>query len=186
MCCWEACWSESFKEVFMQNEVFERIPWLKEYMDGADHIDINSGQGKTSLRAFVAALLSYQPNWMRFLWSVRSRLLRLLGQGESVIPERERYSEATIPVVPGEHAAFFEVKSSDGEAHWVAVGEESHLGAAIAVVVEPLDDSGLKRFQVMTVVRYRNWAGPLYFALIRPFHYLVVACSMRQALRTGR
>jgi hypothetical protein len=38
---------------------------------------------------------------------------------------------------------------------------------------------------VVTVVRYHNLAGRVYFNVIRPFHHLVVHAAMRAALGRG-
>lgn len=37
-----------------------------------------------------------------------------------------------------------------------------------------LTPAGRGLAHVVTVVHYRNWKGPLYFNLIRPFHHLVL------------
>lgn len=165
----------------MSTESFKQIEWLNEYMDGADHIDVASCEGGMALREFVAAVLSYKPAWMQVLWRVRLWLLRSLGQGESSVPEDVRFTGASLPIDPGEFAGFFKVMSSDGESHWVAACEESHLGAAIAVKAIPTG-RGSQVFQVLTVVRYNNWAGPIYFNVIKPFHYLVIKAAIKHAV----
>ena len=75
------------------------------------------------------------------------------------------------------------------EQYWVAEIKDKHLKALLGVVVEPLPGQQQKRFHVLTVVYYRNWAGPVYFNAIRPFHHLVVesmalAGVQRSGLRT--
>ncbi|MBC7815075.1 MAG: DUF2867 domain-containing protein, partial [Burkholderiales bacterium] len=59
---------------------------------------------------------------------------------------------------------------------------DSHLSAMLGVAVEPLSGDQ-KRFHVVTVVYYHNWAGPLYFNVIRPFHHLVVSSMARAGVR---
>jgi len=162
---------------------FARIPVLAEYVDGADHVDVKSGEGLRTLREFVASVLIYQPGWMRALMKVRGWLLMSLGQGKQVVSEKVCMTAESLPVEAGEKVRFFTVTDSDGETYWMAVGEESHLGAALCVVAEPVDGKpGVQQFHVITVVRYRNWVGPLYFNLIRPFHHLIVVAAMRTAL----
>lgn len=162
-----------------------RLPGMAGLVEGADHVDVHTMDGTGSVRDLAAGLLSHRPGWMAFLWRVRSGLLRLLGQPGSVEPEPARLTGATLPVAPGEKAGFFTVSRSDGETHWVAGAEESHLAADVGVVAEPLP-GGRKRFHVVTVVRYRNLAGRAYFNIIRPFHHLVVGSAMRAALRRER
>lgn len=55
-----------------------------------------------------------------------------------------------------------------------AEAKDKHLDGLLGVVLEPLPDQQQKLFHVLTVVYYRNWAGPVYFNVIRPFHHLVV------------
>lgn len=162
----------------MDTNRFKHIKSLAEYMDGADHIDVRSTETDLTLREFAAGLLSYEPGWMRALWHVRVHLLRLLRQGEHEAPEKGGLSADTLPVKPGEKAGFFTVAESDGETFWVVTGEESHLGAALGVVGEPAP-GGRTRYHVITAVQYRNWAGPIYFNLIRPFHHLIVILALR-------
>lgn len=151
--------------------------------NGAHYLEDKVGVGTISLREFVVRFLSYKPGWMKVLWRVRVGLLRVLGQGERDIPQEASFTERTLPVEPGQKAEFFTVVDSDGETYWFAEANESHLGGVIGVVVEPGEESGgIKRFHLITIVRYNNWAGPLYFNLIRPFHHLVVNCFMRSAL----
>lgn len=162
---------------------FKKIDALNAYLDGADHVDVRSGDGNISMREFAAGIMTYQPGWMRALWKVRVWLLKALGQGKHEVPAMSTMTAETLPVVAGEKAAFFTVADSDGETFWIATGEESHLGAALGVVVEPLkNENGLKRFHLITAVQYRNWAGPWYFNIIRPFHHLVVASAMKDIL----
>ena len=60
------------------------------------------------------------------------------------------------------------------EHYWIAEAKDTHLNAILGVVVESLPEQQQKLFHVVTIVFYRNWAGPVYFNVIRPFHHLVV------------
>ena len=171
----------------MDMNEFKQTPALAEYLDGADHVDVKSGTGTLSLREFMAGVLSYQPGWMQVLWRIRVWLLRILGQGKSDATGKDRLTAETLPVETGQEALFFTVADSDGETYWVAIGEESHLGAALGVLVQPQDgQEGMKQFHLITVVRYRNWAGSIYFNLIRPFHYLIISAAMKSVLQTNK
>ena len=166
---------------------FKRIPALAEYLDGANHVDVKSGEGTLPLREFVAGLLSYKPGWVRALWKVRVWLLKVLRQGESDVPGEGQLTAESLPIETGQEALFFTVADSDGETYWVAIGEESHLGMALGVVVQSVEgQEDIKKFSVITVVQYRNFAGSIYFNLIRPFHHLVVSAAMRSLLQTNK
>ncbi|AMK10137.1 DUF2867 domain-containing protein [Pseudodesulfovibrio indicus] len=169
----------------MDRRDVERLPGMAGLTQGADHVDVHTMEGTGSVADVAAALLSHRPGWMVFLWKVRTVLLRLLGQGGRIVPEPARLTGATLPKSVGDKASFLTVIRSDGESHWVAGAGESHLDAEVGVVAEPLA-GGRSRFHVVTVVRYRNPAGRIYFNVIRPFHHLVVDSALRAALRRGR
>jgi len=159
----------------------ERLPGLAGLLDGADHVDAHGMDGTGSVLGLAGGILSYRPAWMAFLWRVRVWLLRALGQGGRAVPNRARLTAGTLPCEPGARVGFFAVVRTDGETYWIVKGDESHLGAAMAVCAAPLPD-GRSRFSVVTVVRYHNRAGAVYFNLIRPFHHLVVHAAMRSVL----
>jgi len=164
----------------MSDERLSHVASLVEFMKNSDHIDIKSADGTVTLLEFVAGVLSYQPGWMRMLWRVRVWLLKSLGQGDQEIPDKKRFTDESIPVIPGQKADFFTVVESDSETFWVAEGKEKHLDAIIGIVTEKLDgETGKQRFHVVTVVKYNNSAGPIYFNIIRPFHHVVVQCAMK-------
>jgi hypothetical protein len=168
----------------MERGEIERLPGMAGLLDGADHVDVHALDGTGSVLGLGAGILSYRPGWMALLWRVRVWLLGMLGQGARAVPDRKRWTSANLPRTPGERAGIFTVVRSDGETHWIAEGRESHLEAAVAVCSAPLTD-GRSRFYVVTVVRYRNPAGRVYFNVIRPFHHLVVRAAMRSVLGRG-
>lgn len=176
----------------MDRRELERLPGMAGLMDGADHVDVHVMDGRGTVLGLAAGILSYRPAWMAFLWRVRVTLLRALGQGERAVPDRMVLTAETLPRTPGERVGIFAVVRTDGETHWIVEGRESHLDAAMAVCGESLpagpdgEPGGRTRFSVVTVVRYHNRAGALYFNLIRPFHHLVVRAAMRSVLGRER
>jgi hypothetical protein len=160
---------------------FRCVPALAEYLNGADHVDVKSCCGESSLRECVAGILSYSPRWVRALYKIRVWVLRLLGQGQGDSIELDRVTAESLSVEKGDKANFVTVADSDGETYWIGTAEESYLGMALGVAVESIDGEDRdKLFHVVTVVQYRNRVGAIYFNLIRPFHYLVVSLTMRQ------
>ncbi len=160
----------------------ETIPELAALMKDADHVDSKFGVGRKSMRAFIAASLSYMPGWMRFLYWVRAGFVRLLGMRQGNIPSDTSMQPEEVSLTPGESAAFFTVVMAKDECYWVAEATDKHLSGYIGIAVEPLED-GRSRFHVCTVVKYRHWTGPLYFNIIRPFHHVVVWAMIRYAVR---
>ncbi|MEP7286802.1 MAG: DUF2867 domain-containing protein [Chloroflexota bacterium] len=154
-------------------QYLQRFPQLASLYDKADHVDVKVVEGNVNLRAFVAGMMNYQPAWVTALYGVRAVFVRFLGMRQEGIPKAPALRTETIPMIPGERASFFTVEMAKEDQYWVVRIDDSHLKAALGVVVEPLQN-GLKRFHVITIVHYHNWTGPVYFNVIRPFHHLVV------------
>jgi hypothetical protein len=158
-----------------------QIPEIAALLKGSNHVDVKTVEGRTSLREFIAAMLSYYPGWVLLLYRIRGILVRLLGLYKHPAPEvPPKLSPHDISFVPGETVTFFTVRVAKDETCWVGeTPEDKHLRAYFGIVVEPLSDDR-KRFHVATIVHYKHWTGPVYFNLIRPFHHLVVG-KMAQA-----
>lgn len=164
-----------------------KIEGIKPLLDTADHTDVKVAEGKADMREFIAAMLNYYPWWMGFLFRIRSVLVRILGLVRHSVPETfTPLRPQDVPLTPGETAAFFIVRFAVEHSHWVAeTPPDKHLGAYIAVVVEPVNEN-INRFHVITIVHYKHWTGPVYFNLIRPFHHLVIRRMMKAALKGRR
>jgi len=158
------------------------IPELAPLLEDADHLDVKTVIGSTSMREFIASMLGYQPEWITSLYRIRAMFVRLLGMHQAGIPQATRVSPEDLPMKPGSDVAFFKVRMAEEERYWVAEEDDKHLRAALAVVVEPLQGNQ-RRFHVITVVHYHNWAGRVYFNVIRPFHHLVVGSMVRAGVR---
>jgi hypothetical protein len=154
-------------------------------VDGADHIDVKTVESDVALRPFVTRLIAYQPAWVTALYWVRRAFMRLLGLRQDRMPRPPQLRPEQLPMTVGEAVGFFHVHRSVEERLWVAEADDKHLRAKLGVLVEDAGQ-GRKRMHVLTVVHYKNWAGPIYFNVIRPFHHLVVSAMIRAALRAGR
>jgi len=157
-----------------------RVPQIAQLLKGSNYIDVKTIEGQTSLRQFIASMLSYYPVWVVFLYRIRTILVKLLGLVEHPAPQTlPKLNPQDISFVVGEAVTFFTVRLAEEKNYWVGeTPEDKHLSAYFAVVVEPLEDHR-KRFHVATIVHYKHWSGPIYFNLIRPFHHLVVGRMMR-------
>ncbi len=155
------------------------LPELAPLLQNADHVDVKTVTGNVTMRTFLAAMLSYHPSWVTLLYRIRAVFVRLLGMRQQKMPFASPLTPEEVPMQVGEKAAFFRIRMVKEEHHWIAGIDDTHLNAILGVVLEPLPGQQ-KRFHVLTIVHYQNWAGPVYFGVIRPFHHLVVA-SMAHA-----
>ena len=165
-----------------------RLPELASLLERADHVDVKTVIGSVDLRTFLANMFRYQPDWVTALYGVRAIFVRFLGMRQHGIPRRQSsqyLTPETIPMQEGQPVAFFKVRMAREERYWIAEAKDTHLNALLGVVVEPLPGQQRKLFHVVTVVYYRNWAGPVYFNVIRPFHHLVVGSMAMAGVRAS-
>lgn len=162
----------------------QNVPGLADLLARADHVDVKTVEGSLSMRAFIGGMLSYYPAWLKFLYGVRWFFVRLLGMRQEGIPHVLTIPPEDVTFEPGEKMLFFTVAMGAEERYWLAHATESHLAAYLGVIVEPLVNAPAngRRFHVITLVHYRNWAGPIYFNVIRPFHHLVVGQMVKAGI----
>jgi hypothetical protein len=156
---------------------------LEKYFEKANVIDIKVFEGGTTLRRFIASMLSYYPWWIIQLYRFRKLLVGILGLVKHQAPEAlPDLKPEDVSFTPGENVTFFIVRCAVEELFWMSeTPEDKHLKAYFGVVQEPVNDS-VNRFYVITTVYYKHWSGPVYFNLIRPFHHLVVSRMARHGL----
>jgi hypothetical protein len=156
----------------------DSLPDLSALLVNADHVDVKTVTSRQSLREFAAGMLNYQPVWMTALYGVRAVFVRFLGMKQERIPRPPAFTANSLPMTVGAKAAFFSVAKAQEDAYWFAEVVDQHLTAKLGIVMEPLV-AGQNRFHVYTIVHYNNWAGPVYFNVIRPFHHIVVDSMVR-------
>ena len=161
-------------------------PTLASLLDGSDHADVKSVRARKDLAAFVAGMFNWQPWWLAALFAMRAGLVRFLGMKQAKAGPRKTLSPADVSFTAGDHLGFFTVYAAVADRYHVSVVAEKHLAAYMAVIVENEDTDGggskpNRSFHIVTIVKYLHWTGPLYFNLIRPFHYMVVRQMARAA-----
>ncbi|SMB88847.1 DUF2867 domain-containing protein [Deinococcus hopiensis] len=150
-------------------------PQLLQAVASADHTDALTTESDVDLLPFIQRMLSFQPGWIQALYRVRVLVLRVLGHRTGVPPQGAVPEQ--MPTQPGQRAAFFFVEEA-GETYWTARASEAHLTARLAVLQSP-GQTRRHLYRVVTVVHFHSMAGRVYFALIQPFHFLVVRAMMR-------
>jgi hypothetical protein len=166
---------------------FKQIPEMAPLFERSDYVDIKTVEGRTQLREFIAAMLSYYPWWVVLLYRIRTILVKILGLVEHEAPEVLPDLQAEdVSFVAGDEVTFFTVRYAKEEQYWISeTPQDKHLQAYFAVVAERVAEDQ-KCFHVVTIVNYKHWTGPVYFNLIRPFHHLVVSRMARAGVQAIR
>ena len=160
---------------------FQQIPEIDSLLADANHVDVQTVTGQIGLRDFISGVFTYQPGWLTFLYHVRNVFARLLrippAAGSAARP-----SGAAVPLTPGQTFAFLTVLAAEDDHYWIGQFEDKHLTGHVAVVAEPSGEQN-RRLHMMTIVHYNNWAGPIYFNVIKPFHHLIVRVAANAAVK---
>ncbi|MEF2230525.1 MAG: DUF2867 domain-containing protein [Pseudodesulfovibrio sp.] len=154
----------------------ETIPELVPLYEGADYVEEKTIEGNVDLRAFIVGMMR-KPGWLRMLYALRKVLVRPFGiRQESSLGDELRPED--ISYTPNDKCRAFTV-TCGREGEYLALHiDDPHLKGQLITAAVPLPD-GRTRFHVGTVVHFNNRFGPVYFALILPFHHLVAARMMR-------
>ncbi len=155
---------------------------LEKELDEADHIDIKQYEGEKDLQQFIADMFSYSPFWLSFLYKIRKVFVRLLGMTQEEYIDDICLKPEDISMIPGENVLFFKVKEAKKDQFWIGIGEDKHLSALIGIVLEKTY-KGTNQYHIITIVHYRDWSGPVYFNVIRPFHHLVVHAMAKHGVK---
>ncbi|RTQ47831.1 DUF2867 domain-containing protein [Hymenobacter gummosus] len=119
------------------------------------------------------ALLGQAPGWVRSLLRLRDALVRALGL--RTFPVRPTHPDPAGLRPGDEFGPFGVLRVLPTE---VLLGQDDrHLDFRVSVLRLP--DAAV----VSTAVRFHNRLGRLYFALIRPFHRLIVPAMLRFGCR---
>lgn len=158
-------------------------PELKPFIDAANRVHVKSVESEKTLREFLAAILSYMPGWMRFLYRVRAVFVRLLGSRQEDTPQALAIGPEDIDFTKGAAMAFFQVVAGKEGRYLLGQAADKIITGTLGVIAEPLE-SGAHRFHILTMARYNHWTGRIYFNVINPFHHLVVWSMARHALKS--
>jgi hypothetical protein len=153
-------------------------PELAPVLDGADYVEFQEIRSDASLREFVAGALGWAPGRVKFLFAVRYLLARALRLDTASVPSSGKLRPEDIGFAPGDRVSFFTVRAG-AENHYLVLGvDDKHLDGYLTVVAEPVS-GGKRQFQLGTIVHFHNRTGRAYFALIKPFHHLVIRGMLR-------
>ena len=134
---------------------------------------------------YLAALLfmTEPPAWIKALFTLRHIIAKLLGlrTGKSQI---NTCFDETRTFSPGDKIGFFPIIAHTHD-EIVLAASDRHLAFWVSVLKFD-DDNEKTRLWVTTIVQWNNRLGPIYFAVVKPFHILIVKNRLRSLSRLCR
>lgn len=153
-----------------------------------DYLDAFRGElhadGATLDEAFKSFFRT-APGWLAAMLDFRNRVTRRFGlkapRGASAAERAAILRD--LKVAPGESVGLFRI--FDRAEREVLAGEDDrHLDFRVGMILEPVPAGGGPRgLTVATAVRMHNRFGRFYFAVVRPFHRLIVPVMLRAMIR---
>jgi len=153
--------------IMTNQDYVEHTEELKPFLRGADHVDVKMVESSVDLRNFLAAMFSYFPGWLRFLYRIRAVFVRFLGLRQQMCWKTPRLTPKDIPMQVNASMFLGKVCAVKEPDLWILEISDKHLVKLL--------ENGKNRYRVVTIVHYRHWTGPVYFNVVRPFHHIVVS-----------
>ena len=144
-----------------------------DYIDRVDYGDAFTIQGvdtELSAQKAYVMLFSDTPQWIKNLMKIRNRLASLVGLKTDVAMTE---TDDTLILLEGSSMGMFEIYHI-GKHEIIAGEKDRHLDFIVSVLRQE------DRVTVSTLVKYHNFFGKVYMALISPFHKRIVKHIMRK------
>ncbi len=109
----------------------------------------------------LESVFSDTPRWVNGLMKIRNALVAPFG------------------LKTGESRVFRKAIVEESEREAVLSNDDKHLIFTVSLSVLPRPD-GVRRISISTAVQYHNRLGRIYFALIRPFHRIIIRRMLRR------
>ncbi len=119
------------------------------------------------------------PRWVNSLFKLRNLLVRPFGLATE---NREKHNQELKEVIRSGKGCSGLISVLDKtEDEIVVLLSDKHLDAYMSVLVKKNEDT--QTVFVITLVRYHNRLGKIYFSLISPFHIAVVKAMLKSTLK---
>lgn len=145
-------------------------------VDYADAFRLRLPDGvPADLDTLARACLTATPRWVSGLLRLRNALMRPFGLCTDLAPDA---LAAHGRIKPGDSLGIFHVYSRTAHALLLG-GDDRHLDFRVTFEAPPAE----RAVTLTTAVRCHHAGGRAYFAVVRPFHRLVVPALLRGGLR---
>jgi hypothetical protein len=153
----------------MENYEFAPLDYSDAYRI---RLEEGSSLSMTELAHNVFGEIASYPVYVRFLLRLRDLLVRPFG-----LYTMDDMAEITEP---SDWIGFFRIyQISENE---IIIGaDDKHLDVRVSLLRTVHDDNPF--LTVSTFVRLNNFLGKIYFAIIKPFHRIIVPATIKKSMR---
>lgn len=131
----------------------------------------------TGARALAEAVFASAPAWVAALMAIRHAVVAPFGL---VATGRSLERAAALANRAGDRVGVFPVRAEAPDELVLGL-DDRHLDFRVSVRI--LEDAGRRRGVVSSRVQIHNALGRAYFAVVKPFHRVIVPAMMRRAGR---
>lgn len=112
------------------------------------------------------------PNWANILLSIRNRAVKIFG----LKTDSTKSVNDPVNFVVGSKAGFFNV--IDRNENEIVLGEnDKHLNFRVSVLIKKQD--AISVIYLITIVKFNNIWGWIYFLPVKPFHQLIIKTMLK-------
>jgi hypothetical protein len=143
-----------------------------------DSISIEIDTNKDYTVDYIATLFfSSLPDWVLGLLKFRNIIVKPFGLKMDGTFMLEKI-QTDINYIIGDNAVFFKViKRNENEL--VIAENDKHLNFRTSILIESLSENNKLKVSSLTIVKYNNLFGEIYFLPVKPFHKLIIKTLLK-------
>ncbi len=126
-----------------------------------------------TLKEITNLIFNNPPSWVKFLFILRNRMVKIIGLKNSVPTDFKETFEI------GGYIGFFKIYAISND-EIILGADDSHLNFRAVILKDNTSDYNIK---TITLVEYNNTKGKIYMSLIKPFHRIVVKSLVKKAYK---
>lgn len=126
-----------------------------------------------SIDSLFEMFMNNSPGWSLILMKLRNILVKWFGLKTGVTEKLT----VEYKLQPGDQTGFFKVWLRNDQ-EIVFYENDRHLNFQSSLLL--LNELGNNKLYSITIVRYNNLAGKIYFFFVKPFHRLIIQSLLKQ------
>ena len=163
------------KKISTQLPVYSLIQNEIKNCDFVDSFSILSERNKINSSELLQVYFHSSPKWVEILYKIRRKFAKLVnlktGEGKN--------KKIDPPYIVGQYIGLFRIYQMNNNE--VILGEkDKHLDFKVSLM--SVSENGNTRIYITTLVNFNKISGKIYFAIIKPFHTLILKAVLRKML----